>query len=229
MKLFSCLALLAGLGLLMASCSKTTTLPTGGVPSGSTTISLYTPELESGIDVSGGVASAVQLLIDTDTKVVDYAAVTLTGPSALSLPLTFSYSTSGGGYFSAYYYSTSWTYQANQTYTLTISYDSHTYKASVKSVGNVQFTPGSSALTITWQGGGNENTASAMELSPYNSYNYGPNLTSPYVIQQSNLADYPNGSYNIYVDLDELTYGNFSGGAYVASFFNASDQESYTY
>ncbi|MGH7738710.1 MAG: hypothetical protein ACREL1_01065 [bacterium] len=228
MKTIGLLGLLAVCSFALVSCSGSKT-PTPTLPTGSTSITLYTPELESGIAVQDGSTNAVQLLIDTDTKLVDYAAVTLSS-AGLSMPLTYGDNISDGGYYSAYYYSTGWNCVSNQAYTLTVSYDSHTYQASIKSVGNVQFDPGASALTITWQGGGNENTVSALQtVTPNNSYTYGPNLTAPYVIQQSNLGSYSSGTYDITASLDELTASNFSGGAYIGSFFNATDQETYTY
>jgi hypothetical protein len=229
MKWFLGFIALAGMGLLLASCSSTTTLPTGGVPSGATSISLYTPEIQASIAMQQGFTQTSQVILTTDTQLVNYAAVTLTGPSALSLPLTFASSYTAGSDYVAYYQSnTGWGYQANQTYTMTISYDSHTYQGSVKSAGNVVFTPGSSALTITWDGGGNYNTLIALQTDGSGTYSLTTNFSSPHSLANSNLPGYTGGNYNVEMNAEELKTGAFSGGAYLASYFSAADQETDT-
>lgn len=104
--------------------------------------------------MQGGFTQPVQVLIDTTTQAVTNAAITLTGPS-LSLPVTYNYNATAGGYYLAYYNSiSSWGYTANQNYTMTISYGGHTYQCTVTSVGNVTWAPGTSGVTISWAGRG---------------------------------------------------------------------------
>lgn len=231
-----CAALALGCFGLCSCTSKTTVSPAGpssggsGGSGGSTTISLYGPEILAAIAMQGGVANVASVEIDTTTQAVTNAAITLTGPS-LNMPVTFGYTVTSGSYYLAYYTSVvGWNYQANQKYTMTISYGGHTYQSTITSVGNVVFTPGSSNISISWQGGGNENTATAFCYTPaYYSYVYGPNITSSYSIAQSGLAGYTGGNYSINMNADETLTSAFSGGAYIGSSFTASDQESTTY
>lgn len=216
--------------LMLVSCSSSTSpsIPSG--PSGSYNITLYTPEILAAIAKQGGIVNAASVMLETDTQPVTNASVTLTGPS-LSLPLTFSSSVTLGSNYATYYWSVnSWAYTGNQNYTMTVSYGGHTYQSTITSVGNVSFATGSSGVTISWAGGGNENTASALCISPaYHSYTYGPNITSSYAIAQSSLAGYSGGNYTIQLNADETLTSAFSGGAYLGCSFTASDQESTTY
>ncbi len=214
--------------LFVISCgSKSSPTSSGGNGGGSDTISLASPELLATIAEQSSVVNAAQVEIDTTTQAVTNAAITLTGPSSLSLPLTFSSSMSGGGYYYAYYYSiNSWSYSGNQNYTMTVSYGGNTYQSTITSVGNVAFTSTSLGITISWSGEGNENTAFAIGSSDYT---YGPNISSPYYIANSGLAGYTSGSYDIEINCDETLTSAFSGGAYIGSSFTASDQQSTTH
>jgi hypothetical protein len=219
---------LAVFSLFLVSCSsKGPAGPNGGGTSNS--ISYDTPEIEASIALQGGTANAAQVVLWTTTQAADDAVINLTGPSAFTLSLTHSSdSTSGPDYIAYYNSATGWDYVADKAYTMTVAYGGHTFTATVTSVGNVAFSPSASAMTITWAGGGNENTASAIEVSPTNDYAYTTSVTSPYKIPVSGLADYTAGSYDISMNAEELKTSAFSG-AYVGSFFSASDQESTTY
>ncbi len=67
-----------------------------------------------------------------------------------------------------------------------------------------------------------------MAIGP-NDYTYGPNVTSPYKIAASSLVGHTSGNYDIEMNCTALKASAFSGGAYMGSFFTASDQESTTY
>lgn len=226
----ACLIALSAACLCLNSCaSSTSTPPLNPGNNGSTSITYNTPEILATIAKQSTVVNAAEVMLETDTQAAANAAITLTGPS-LSLPLTLSSSGSAGGYYVAYYYSiNNWSYAGNQNYTMTVSYGGHTFASTITSVGNVNFATGGSGVTISWVGGGNENTASAIGGSPYNSYTYGPNIASPYVIAQSGLGGYSPGNYNIQLNADKTLTSAFSGGAYLGSSFTASDQESITY
>ena len=223
-------AALIGACLTLSSCSSTSSTPPLSPGSGgSTSISYNTPEILATIAKQSTVTNAAAVMIMTTGSLVNNAAVTLSGPS-LSLPLTFFSSASSGTTFIAYYYSANtWTYSGNQSYTMTVSYSGNNYQSTITSVGNVVFSPSSSGITISWAGGGNENTAFALGGSPYNNYTYGPNITSPYFIAKSGLGGYSAGNYNIAMNCDKTNISAFSGGAYLGSSFTASDQESTTY
>ena len=240
MRVLTSLAVLTISCLLLNSCgSKTYTFPTqttgsgsGSVPSGSTSISLYTPEIEAEIGMQGYVASASQVIILTGTSspAPTNATVILTGPSGFSMPLT--YNSFGSSTYETYYNSpTGWNYLANQNYTMTISYGGYTYQSTVTSVGNVTFTPSGSSLVISWIGGGNENLILAFQtVSPFGNATLGPSLTSPYTLNPSSLPGYVAGSYQIGMTAEEMKEPSaFSGGAYIGSFFSASDQETTTF
>jgi hypothetical protein len=144
----------------------------------------------------------------------------------LTMPVTYSYSISGGGYYDAYYTTGySWGYTANQPYTMTVAMNGTSYKAVVTTVGNVSFNTGASGVTISWAGGGNENTASALGPS---SYTYGPSISSPYSISASSLSGHTSGNYYMSMNAEKMVTGAFSG-AFAGSFFSASDQETTTY
>lgn len=236
MKVLTSLAVLMISCLLLNSCgSKTYTFPTqttgsgsGSVPSGSTSISLYTPQIQAGMGWQGTGTNSAQVIILTGTTspAPTNATVTLTGPSGFSMPLT--YNSFGSSTYETYYNSiTGWTYAADQNYTMTISYGGYTYQSTVTSLGNVSFTPGSAGLTLTWIGGGNENTVMAIGTSQ--EY-WGPNLTSPYYVAQASLPGYTPGSYDIELTAENMVEPSaFSGGAYIGSFFSASYQVSYMY
>lgn len=197
---------------------------------GSTSITYNSPEILATIAKQGGTTQPAAVMIMTTGSLVNNAAVTLSGPG-VNLPVTFWYSASSGTTFIAYYTSSNaWTYQGNQNYTISVSYSGYSGQGTVHSAGNVVFTPGGSGLSISWAGGGNENTASALSITPsYQSYVYGPNITSPYNISQSSLAGYSGGNYTIQMNCDQTVISAFSGGAFLGSSFTASDQESTTY
>jgi hypothetical protein len=110
-----------------------------------------------------------------------------------------------------------------------ISYDGHTYQANVTSVGNIAFSPSGAAMTVTWSGGGTQNTVMAMCITPtYHGYTYGPNVTSPYRVNVSGLADYTGGNYDIQANIVNMKISPFAG-AYVGSYFSASAQDSDMY
>lgn len=180
--------------------------------------------------MQNGTAKAAHVELDTDTKAVTYAAITLTGPS-LSLPLTFTSSGSYGTTFMSYYDSTAgWSYQANKTYTMAISYDGHSYSSSVTSGGNVSFATGVSGVTIAWVNSGDLDNAVASCNSPVEDYSYGPQITSPYIIPQASLVGHTSGNYLITMNsVEELFSNPFSGGAYSGSTFSCVDTESTAY
>lgn len=208
----------------LVSCSSN---PAPSIPSG-LTFSYNSPEILAAIVMQGGTANVASVELMTDTQAVTNATVTLTGPS-LSLPLTFTSSSGASNYYYSYYNSvTGWNYLGNTSYTMTISYGGHTFTSTITSVGTVVFSPSSSGITISWSGGGNENTATAFGGTTYYSYTYGPNITSPYTIAKSGLAAYSAGNYHINMNADETRTSAFSG-AYAGSSFTSSDQESTTY
>lgn len=216
---------LAASGFLLTSCGS----QSNPITPGSLGFTYASPEILASIAKQGGVVNAAQVELMTDSQAVTDAAITLTGPAALSLPLTFSSSSGTSGYYYSYYYSVnSWTYSGNQSYTMSVSYGGHTFQSTITSVGNVTFSPSSTGITITWAGGGNENTVSAFGGSPYYSYSHGPNVTSPYVFSKTSLGGYSAGNYTISLNAIEALTSTFSG-SYVGSSFTASDQESTTY
>jgi len=194
-----------------------------------TSITLGTPAIQAAIAKQGGMTQPVQVLIMTTGSLVNNAAITLSGPS-VNLPVTFNYSTSAGTTFIAYYNSSNaWTYQGNQNYTLSISYSGYSGQATVHSVGNVSFTPGGSSLSISWVGGGNYNSLFELQnTSPFNQYSISSGVNSPYTVNQSSLGSYTPGSYNIQLNAEQMDISCWPG-AFVGSYFSASDQESTTY
>jgi hypothetical protein len=216
---------LAASGFLFVSCGS----QSNPLTPGSFGFSYASPEILAAIAMQGGTANAASVELMTDTQAVTNATVTLTGPAALSLPLTLSSSGGSSGNYYAYYNSTTgWNYQANQSYTMTISYSGHTFQSTITTPGNVVFSPSSSGLTVTWAGGGNENTITAFGGSPTYNYTYGPNVTSPHTVLKSGLMGYSAGNYTITLHAIQALTSTFSG-SYTGSTFTASDQETTTY
>lgn len=219
--------LFVAVSLVLVSCASiiptgSSSTPTGG---SSGTISLASPEIEAAIAMQGGFTQFPQVTIITDSYAVTNAGVTLTSVG-LTMPVTYSYSISGGGYYDAYYTTGySWAYTANQPYTMTVAMNGAVHKATVTAVGNINFNTGASGVTISWAGGGNENIASAFGPS---SYTFGPSINSPYVISEVSLSGHTSGNYTIGMTAEKMVTSAFSG-AYAGSFFSASDQETTTY
>ncbi|HJT23364.1 MAG TPA: hypothetical protein VJ873_02230 [bacterium] len=235
MKFLVRFAALAAVGFWSVSCTSTTSIPpmtpsNGSNGSASYTLSYNSPEIEASIAMQGGMTQPAQVILMTTGSLVNNAAITLTGPSSLSLPVTYSYSYSSGTTFIAYYVSSNaWTYQGNQNYTLSVHYSGYSGQATVHSVGNVSFTPGGSSLSIAWQGGGTNNSLIELQTTyPYNQYSITSGVSSPYTVNQSSLGSYTAGSYQITLNAVQMDISAFPG-AYVGSYFSASDQETATY
>ncbi len=238
MRSFLFFALLALSGLFLISCSgnKNSTNPN---PTPVQTIGPKCPYITGGIEMLNGSTQATLMTFCIDDAAVTDAAMTLTGPSGLAQPLTYN-STYGsaGSYVTWYYSGTSWTYIPNQPYTMTVIYNGTTYQASVTSVGSVTFNHGPAGVTVTWVGGGNQNTCYATQTSGgTNSYSWGNqgfsytgNIASPFYIAQSTLAGYTGGNYSLRLQTTNYNYNGFeTAGGYYASFFGARDDETVAY
>ncbi len=166
--------------------------------------------------------------IATSSGPVNNAAVTLSYSGNTQVPLTYVISTSYPVTYSggvtllslAYYDNTSFTYTADQPYTLTASFGGNSYSASTTAVGTPVFSTSSSNLVCTWTGGGNENVITAEEsISPYTVKTFGPNVTSPYSIPNSSLPG-ATGNNDVIASINNLNKSAFTGtsdGSYLLS------------
>jgi hypothetical protein len=205
--------------ILITSCSGKSS-PTITTP----TYNLNGPEIEASIGWNP-VSQAAQLDLVNNASggaAVTNAAVTVT-LSGGGTPVT--YTTSAGPV--AYYANTLSSWTAGGTYTMSIQSSLGNFSDSVVAVGNIAVTSGTSGVTCTWTGGGNENTISVENLTSFASTVFGPNVTSPYVIPLGAFTGSAPTTYLVSPSLTNLKASAFPN-SYPGSFFSSSAQNSVT-
>ena len=169
--------------------------------------------------------------IATQTGPTTNATITLTSansPAVLTYQTSGSYPVTANGSVTilnlAYYTNSSFTYAANQPYTITAVFGGNTYQATTTTVGTPVFSTSGSNVVCTWTGGGNANIITASEsISPYTTKVFGPSVSSPYSIPTSTLPG-PTGDNDILANVINLNSSAFTGtsnGSYFAAISQA--------
>ncbi len=169
--------------------------------------------------------------IATSSGPVTNAAVTMSY-SGGSVPLSYVYGTSASVTYNgavttigvAYYDTTSFSYVANQPYTIAANINGTSYSAYTTSVGTPVFSTSGSNLVCTWTGGGNENVIVAYDTVGHTTKTFGPNVTSPYSIANSSLPG-SSGHNSVTADIMNLNTSAFTGtsnGSYLLATSSAT-------
>lgn len=190
--------------------------------------------IQSTIGESLGTVSPSLVQISYTSSPVTNAAITLVTPSgnvALSYLTSETLVYQGQTMNCAAYEASTYTYTPGSAYTMNVSFGGNKYSMSVTAIGGSSETSGSTGVTISWTGGGTENTATVEGLNGSTLYEqvYGPSISSTYTMP---LSDFPGdtsggkGNYTIFFTGINL-YDSATSSLVLE--FTATDQEEWTY
>jgi len=128
--------------------------------------------------------------IEENSNPVTQATVTVTGPQG-----TVILNNANNGQFT-YISMNSNDYQPNKQYTMTVIYQNYSYKASGTAPGNI--TVASDGSTASWQYEGDFDFIQIIDPNS-GSHTYGPDLTSPFDINNTGVYNNGTGDYNLNV------------------------------